>query len=40
MENTVQQMDSRITYISDKFIKIQKKIIETCSIDDTEYDEA
>ena len=26
-------MDGRITYISEKFSKIQKKIIETCSVD-------
>ena len=27
------QMDSRITAITEKFSKIQKKIVETCSID-------
>ena len=40
METTVKQMDGRITYISDKFIKIQRKIIETCSIDETDMEES
>ena len=36
MLTTVKQMDSRISYISEKFSKIQKKIVETCSFDGSE----